>query len=53
MKDADQRILDLQDRVDKYRDRLTKQFSAMESAISNIKAESARISGTFGTTTSS
>jgi flagellar capping protein FliD len=48
MKDADQRISDLQDRVDSYRDRLTKQFSAMESAISNIKAESARISGTFG-----
>ena len=53
MADCDSRITDLQTRVDQYHDRLVKQFAAMESAISNIQSESARITGTFGSTATS
>jgi flagellar capping protein FliD len=48
---ADDRIARLQERVNKYRDRLVRQFSNMESAISGFQSQSSRIQGTFGATT--
>jgi flagellar hook-associated protein 2 len=48
MKDADSRIAYLQRSVDSYHDRLVKQFSAMEQALSKIKAQSASMMSALG-----
>lgn len=43
MKSADDRILKLEDRIEKYRLRLVKQFSAMEQAISQMQAQGSQL----------
>lgn len=42
---ADERITKLNDRIEKYRLRLTKQFSDMEQAMSSLQTQSSKISG--------
>lgn len=53
MQRADERITDLSDRVASYRDRLIKQFSGMETALSALQQQSNSISRAFGSNTSS
>ncbi|NLL15128.1 MAG: flagellar filament capping protein FliD [Fibrobacter sp.] len=43
MKYADDRILKLEDRIEKYRLRLVKQFSAMEQAMSQMQAQGSQL----------
>lgn len=43
MKYADERILKLEDRIEKYRLRLVKQFSAMEQAMSQMQAQGSQL----------
>ena len=43
MKYADDRILKLEDRIEKYRIRLVKQFSAMEQAMSQMQAQGSQL----------
>lgn len=44
MKQADDRILKLEERIEKYRLRLVKQFTAMEQAISQMKSQGSQLS---------
>lgn len=48
MADADERILDLQDRVESYRVRLLNQFSQMESTLASLKQQNSRIAQYLG-----
>ena len=50
MKDCDDQISQLQDRVDKYRERLTKQFSDMEQALSNLQNQYTKMVSSLGST---
>jgi flagellar hook-associated protein 2 len=50
---TDEKILRLEDRIEKYRLRLVNQFSAMEQALSAFKAQSSNMIGAIGSFSSS
>lgn len=52
MSRSDDKITQLEDRIEKYRLRLVKQFSAMEQALSQLQSQSANMLSQLGQTTS-